>query len=301
MKVLVTGANGQLGHAVMAELLCRGHAAVGSGSKAAPCGAAAAAPYVQMDITCREDVLCGLNEIRPDAVIHCSAWTAVDAAEEEENRAAVHALNVTGPGNLAAACRAIGAKMLYLSTDYVFGGEGEAPREPEETAFAPLNEYGKTKLEGERAVTQTLDACFIVRTSWLFGDTGNNFVKTMLRLGETHESLRVVCDQIGRPTYAPDLARLLVDMAETERYGVSWYGFAEEIFRQAGKEIRLLPVTTAEYGASRAVRPHNSRLSTRKLRTAGFAPLPTWRSALSRFLKAYGAGAAVDGAGGQSK
>ena len=295
MKVFVTGVNGQLGHDVMLELSRRGHETVGSGSGCAYRGMPdiAALPYVALDITKAQQVEDVFVRERPDALIHCAAWTAVDAAEEPENEPKCRLVNVDGTANLARACRAVGAKMLYVSTDYVFSGEGERPWTPEDPV-GPMSVYGKTKLEGEQAVRSQLDRYFIVRTAWVFGQNGGNFVKTMLRLAEKHDTLRVVCDQIGAPTYTVDLARLLVDMIESEHYGVyhaanegghiSWYDFACEIFQQAGKGVQVLPVTTEEYGLNRAPRPKNSRLDTSKLTRVGFAPLPDWKDALRRFL-----------------
>ena len=296
MFAFVTGVNGQLGHDVMLELNKRGHKAVGSGSGAVYRGedAVAAMPYVQLDITDAAAVSHTLDALRPDAVIHCSAWTAVDAAEESENHDKVYALNATGPKNIAAACAGIGAKMLYLSTDYIFDGQGDLPWQADDTRYAPLNVYGQSKLEGELAVRHTFDQFFIVRTAWVFGANGKNFVKTMLNVGRTHPSVRVVNDQIGTPTYTRDLARLLVDMIETEKYGVyhatneggyiSWYDFTREIYRQAGLQTEVIPVTTSEYGLSKAKRPFNSRLDKSKLRRAGFEPLPDWDNALHRYL-----------------
>lgn len=297
MKVFVTGVNGQLGHAVIKELERRRCVCVGSGR--APCGGEIdSESYVQLDITDAQAVRRVMEAVRPDVVIHCAAWTAVDKAELPENADAVFAVNVDGTRNIAQCCRALGCKMIYISTDYVFGGSGEKPWEPDCKDYAPLNRYGRTKLLGEAAVSEALEKFFIVRTSWVFGANGGNFVKTMLELGKTKDSLRVVSDQIGRPTYAPDLARLLADMAETERYGyyhatnegeyISWYDFACEIFRAAGYHVKTEPVTTAEYGLSAAARPLNGRLDTHKLAQAGFAPLPDWRDALGRFLRTYG-------------
>ena len=297
MKVFVTGVNGQLGHDVMLELTKRGHTAIGSGSAAQYHGAAdiAEMAYVPLNITDSEKVTRRFEELQPDALIHCAAWTAVDAAEEPENAAKVFSVNVDGTANLARACKAVGAKMLYISTDYVFDGRGTEPWQPDCADYAPLNVYGKSKLGGELAVRETLDDWFIVRIAWVFGRNGKNFVDTMLRLGQTYPQLRVVNDQIGTPTYCEDLARLLVDMIETERYGVyhatneggyiSWYDFACEIFRQAGMETQVLPVSSAEYGLSRAARPFNSRLDKSKLRAAGFEPLPDWKDALRRYLQ----------------
>ncbi|MBQ9728694.1 MAG: dTDP-4-dehydrorhamnose reductase [Clostridia bacterium] len=305
MKVLVTGVGGQLGYDVMNELYRRGHSGVGTDvvTKAElRCfnerSAAAKAPYRQLDITDKESVDTVLAEEKPDAVLHAAAWTAVDAAEEEINREKVFSVNVTGTENIAKACQRIGCKMTYLSTDYVFNGKGELPWAPDCREYQPLSVYGETKLLGEKAVAQTLDRYFIVRIAWVFGVNGNNFVKTMLRLSETHDSLRVVNDQIGTPTYTADLARLLVDMLETEKYGyyhatneggyLSWYEFACEIFRQAGKSVTVTPVSTEEYGVSKANRPLNSRLDKEKIARAGFDRLPDWKDALQRYLSAIG-------------
>ena len=301
MKILVTGVNGQLGHDMMPELIRRGHEAVGSGSAGAYRGAdeVAAFPYVQMDITDRDAVYGTIGDLRPDAVIHCAAWTAVDAAEDAENRETVDRVNRLGTLHLAEAARAADAKMLYLSTDYVFDGGGTRPWQPEDKCFAPLNVYGKSKLEGETAVSSTLDKYFIVRIAWVFGQNGKNFIKTMISVGKTHDAVRVVNDQIGTPTYTADLARLLSDMIESEKYGyyhatnseseeggyISWYDFCREFYRQYGLKTRVIPVSTEEYGLSRAARPKNSRLDKRKLREAGFAPLPTWQDAVARYLK----------------
>ena len=251
--------------------------------------------YVQLDITDHEAVQKVISDIRPDVIIHCAAWTAVDAAEDEENKPKVYAINAVGTRNIAEAARAADAKMIYISTDYVFDGQGERPWQPDDKNYAPLNVYGQTKLEGELAVSSLLTKYFIVRIAWVFGVNGKNFIKTMLRVGKSHDTVRVVNDQIGTPTYTLDLARLLVDMAETERYGyyhatneggyISWYDFTCEIYRQAGMNTRVLPVTTAEYGLSKAARPFNSRLDKSKLREAGFTPLPDWKDALARYLE----------------
>lgn len=299
MKILVTGVNGQLGHDVMLELLKRGHAAVGCGSSPEYHGmqdAVASMPYVQMDITDEDAVSRVMNEVKPDCVCHCAAWTAVDAAEEPENKDKVFAVNVDGTRNLARACQALDAKFMYISTDYVFNGQGTEPWKADSQEFAPLNVYGKSKLYGELAVKELLTKYFIVRIAWVFGLNGNNFVKTMLKVGKNHDTLRVVNDQIGTPTYTADLARLLVDMLETEKYGtyhatneggyISWYDFAREIFRQAGYSTKVIPVTTEEYGLSKARRPFNSRLDKRKLGEKGFAALPDWKDALKRYLAA---------------
>ena len=300
MKVFVTGVGGQLGHDVMNELSKRGIEGIGSDIAPAYSGAAdgtavTTMPYVQLDITNAAAVEQMLTQLQPDAVIHCAAWTAVDAAEDEENREKVHAINAGGTRNIASVCKAIGAKMMYISTDYVFDGQGETPWRPDCKDYAPLSVYGSTKLQGELAVAETLEKFFIVRIAWVFGRNGNNFIKTMLNIGKKYEKLRVVCDQIGTPTYTLDLSRLLVDMIETEKYGyyhatneggfISWYDFACEIFRQAGYATLVDPVTTAEYGLSKAARPFNSRLDKSKLVAAGFEPLPTWQDALSRYLK----------------
>lgn len=293
MKVFVTGVGGQLGHDVMNELHNRGHECVGS--DVASTYAHTAFPYIPLDITDKAAVLSAIAAVKPDAVIHCAAWTAVDAAEDEENRDTVKAVNALGTQYLAEACKLSGCKMIYISTDYVFNGQGDTPWEPDCREFAPLNVYGQTKLDGERAVQNTLDKFFVVRIAWVFGKNGNNFIKTMLRLGKKYDTMRVVCDQIGTPTYTFDLSRLLVDMIETEKYGfyhatneggyISWYDFAAEIFRQAGYTTNVLPVTTKEYGLSKAARPFNSRLEKSKLQKVGFAPLPTWQDALTRYLK----------------
>lgn len=291
MKVLVTGVCGQLGYDVMHELESRGHEAIGSDIASESSFEA----YVQLDITDREAVERTLSEYRPDAVIHCAAWTAVDAAEEQENIPKVCAINADGTQNLADACKMIGAKMLYISTDYVFNGQGEEPWKPDCKDYAPQNVYGQSKLKGELAVANTLERYFIVRIAWVFGINGKNFVRTMLNVGKTHDEVRVVNDQIGTPTYTFDLARLLVDMIETEKYGyyhatneggfISWYDFTVAIYKQAGMNVKVTPVSTAEYGLSKAVRPFNSRLDKSKLAENGFRPLPEWQDALSRYLK----------------
>ena len=301
MKIFVTGVAGQLGHDVMNELASRGHEGIGSDllpqyAGIADGSAVTRAPYVPLDITDGEAVSRVLSEVKPDAVIHCAAWTAVDLAEDEDKRDKVRAINADGTRHIAEACRALGCKLMYISTDYVFDGQGETPWQPDCTDYAPLNVYGQTKLEGELAVRELVERFFIVRIAWVFGLSGKNFIRTMLRLGETHDSLRVVCDQIGTPTYTLDLARLLVDMIETERYGVyhatngggyiSWADFAREIFRQAGMATQVVPVMTAEYSLSKAARPFNSRLDKAKLVENGFAPLPDWRDALGRYLAA---------------
>lgn len=303
MKVFVTGVGGQLGHDVVNELAKRGIQAVGSDIATEYSGvqdesSVTTAPYVQMDITDSAAVEQVLGEVKPDAVIHCAAWTAVDAAEDEDKQALVHAVNAEGTAHIAAACRGIDAKMMYISTDYVFNGQGTEPWEPDCQEYAPLNVYGRTKLEGEMAVRSALEKHFIVRIAWVFGLNGKNFIKTMLNVGKKYDTVRVVNDQIGTPTYTLDLARLLVDMIVTEKYGtyhatneggyISWYDFTCEIFRQAGYTTKVVPVTTEEYGLSKAARPFNSRLDKRKLAQMGFAPLPDWRDAVSRYLHDIG-------------
>lgn len=303
MKVFVTGVCGQLGHDVVNQLVMRGHEAVGSDVASAYCGVADAsavttAPYVPLDITDEAAVSCVFAAEKPDAVIHCAAWTAVDLAEDEDKQQKVYAVNANGTRYIAQACAKLGCKMLYISTDYVFAGQGEAPWQPDCQEYAPLSVYGRSKLEGELAVRELVERFFIVRTAWVFGLNGKNFIKTMLSLSEKHDTLRVVNDQIGTPTYTLDLARLLVDMIATEQYGVyhatneggylSWADFAQEIFRQAGCSTQVIPVTTAEYGLSKAARPYNSRLDKSKLQAAGFDPLPDWKDALRRYLKTIG-------------
>ncbi len=299
MMFFVTGVNGQLGHDVMNELAKRGYEGVGSdvtpAYAGAPEGAAASMPYVSLDITDAEAVDRILTEVRPDAVIHCAAWTAVDAAEDAEHAVLARAVNAGGTRNIAEACRKLDCRMTYLSTDYVFDGTGEEPWKPDCRNFHPLNVYGETKLEGETAVSGTLEKYYIVRIAWVFGLSGKNFVKTMIGVGKTHDSVRVVCDQIGTPTYTADLARLLIDMNETEKYGyyhatneggyISWYDFCCEIYRQYGLDTRVIPVTTEEYGLARARRPLNSRLDKTKLTEAGFTPLPDWKDAVGRYLR----------------
>ena len=300
MKIFVTGVAGQLGHDVMNELASRGYEGVGSDIAPQYSGIQDGSPvctmaYVPMDITDRESVEKTISDANPDVVIHCAAWTAVDLAEDEDKQEKVRAINAYGTQNIADVCKKLDCKMVYISTDYVFDGQGETPWEPDCKDYKPLNVYGQTKLEGELAVANTLDKFFIVRIAWVFGLNGKNFIKTMLSVGKTHDTLRVVCDQIGTPTYTLDLSRLLVDMVETDKYGyyhatneggyISWYDFACEIFKQAGYATKVIPVTTQEYGASKAVRPFNSRLDKSKLQENGFAPLPTWQDALSRYLK----------------
>lgn len=294
MKVFVTGVGGQLGYDVMNELAKCGHEAIGSDIQPKE-NINLPYQYIQLDITNTEAVNKVISEIKPEAVIHCAAWTAVDAAEEEANKAKVFAINVDGTKNIAEACKKCSCKMMYISTDYVFNGQGIAPWQPDCKYYAPLNVYGESKLRGELALAETLEKYFIVRIAWVFGKNGNNFIKTMLSVGKKFDTLRVVNDQIGTPTYTFDLARLLVDMIETEKYGyyhatneggyISWYDFACEIFKQAGCATKVVPVTTEEYGLSKAKRPFNSRLDKSKLIEKGFEPLPDWKDALRRYLK----------------
>lgn len=282
MKVLVTGVKGQLGFDVVNELTKRGHEAIG-------------VDIAEMDITDKDSVDRVICATQPQAVIHCAAWTAVDAAEDEENIPKVRAVNATGTQYIADACKKVDAELMYISTDYVFDGQGTTPWQPDCKDYKPLNIYGKTKLEGELAVANTIDNYFIVRIAWVFGVNGKNFIKTMLNVGKTHDTVRVVNDQIGTPTYTYDLARLLVDMIETDKYGyyhatneggyISWYDFTKEIYRQAGYTTKVIPVSTQEYGLSKAARPFNSRLDKSKLVENGFKPLPTWQDALARYLK----------------
>jgi len=292
MKFFVTGVGGQLGHDVMDELAKRGYEGVGSDIlESVPTDY----QYVQLDITDAEAVEKAISAAKPDVVVHCAAWTAVDAAEDEENIPKVRAINVAGTQNIADVCKKLDCKMIYISTDYVFDGQGTEPWAPDCKDYAPQNVYGQSKLDGELAVANTLDKYFIVRIAWVFGVNGKNFIKTMINVGKTHDEVRVVCDQIGTPTYTLDLARLLVDMAETEKYGyyhatneggyISWYDFTVEIYRQAGMSTKVTPVTTAEYGLSKAARPFNSRLDKSKLAENGFTPLPVWQDAVARYLK----------------
>lgn len=293
MKVFVTGVGGQLGYDVMKELEKRGHIAVGSDVQES---SAFFKNYIKLDFTDKNAVFSVLEQIKPDAVIHCGAWTAVDDAEDEQNREKVKKINETGTENIAQACKKIDCKIVYISTDYVFDGQGDKPWQPDCKDYSPLNVYGQTKLDGEKAVARNLDKYFIVRIAWVFGQNGKNFIKTMLNLADKgYKELNVVNDQIGTPTYTYDLARLLVDMVETEKYGyyhatneggyISWADFAEEIFSQAGKNVKVNRVTTQQYGLSKAKRPFNSRLDKSKLVENGFKPLPDWKDALKRFLQ----------------
>ena len=296
MKVIVTGISGQLGHDVTLELAQRNLETIGTARRVPDEWSGNS--FICLDLDDEDAVRSVVTELRPDAIIHCAAWTAVDAAEDTENRDAVYSANVLATKYLADAAREVGAKMLYLSTDYVFDGQGTRPWKPDDRCYAPLNFYGQTKLKGEQAVSSIVEKYFVVRIAWVFGKNGKNFVRTMLNVGRTHDTVRVVNDQIGTPTYTRDLARLLVDMIETDKYGyyhatnseessgqyISWYDFTREIYRQAGLNTKVVPVTTAEYGLSKAVRPFNSRLDKSKLAEAGFTPLPSWKDALRRYL-----------------
>ncbi|MCQ4772583.1 dTDP-4-dehydrorhamnose reductase [uncultured Clostridium sp.] len=300
MKIFVTGVAGQLGHDVMNELAKRGYEGIGSDLAPEYTGiqdgsAVTKMPYVSLDITNKNAVEQTLEQIHPDVVIHCAAWTAVDMAEDDDKVEKVRAVNAGGTENIALVCKKLDCKMVYISTDYVFDGQGETPWDPDCKDYKPMNVYGQTKLEGELAVSRNLEKYFIVRIAWVFGVNGKNFIKTMLNVGKTHDTVRVVKDQIGTPTYTYDLARLLIDMVETDKYGyyhatneggyISWYDFTCEIYRQAGYDTKVIPVTTEEYGMSKAARPFNSRLDRSKLVKNGFTPLPTWQDALSRYLK----------------
>lgn len=300
MKVFVTGVNGQLGHDVMNELYKRGYEATGSDIADTYVGIndfspVTTMPYVKLDITDTDEVNRVISRLEPDVVIHCAAWTAVDMAEDDDKVELVRNVNAHGTENIAKACKNIDAKMVYISTDYVFDGQGTTPWSPDCKDYKPLNVYGQTKLEGELAVSSILDKYFIVRIAWVFGLNGKNFIKTMINVGKSHDEVRVVNDQIGTPTYTLDLSRLLVDMIETEKYGyyhvtneggyISWYDFTKEIYKQYGLDTKVIPVTTEEYGLSKAKRPFNSRLDKSKLIENGFKPLPTWQDALRRYLE----------------
>jgi dTDP-4-dehydrorhamnose reductase len=292
MKAFVTGVGGQLGYDVMNELNKRGYEAIGSDVQSENSNGY---PYFQLDITDKAAVDKTITEIKPDVVIHCAAWTAVDMAEDDDKVEQVRSVNAGGTRNIAEVCKKLDCKMIYISTDYVFDGQGTEPWQPDCKDYKPLNVYGQTKLEGELAVSELLDKYYIVRIAWVFGVNGKNFIKTMLNVGKNHDTVRVVNDQIGTPTYTYDLARLLVDMAETDRYGyyhatneggyISWYDFTCEIYKQAGYTTKVVPVTTEEYGLSKAARPFNSRLDKIKLAENNFKPLPTWQDALARYLK----------------
>ena len=300
MRVFVTGVGGQLGHDVVNDAVKVGHTVFGSDIAPKYFGvmdgsAVETTPYIQLDITDKNAVKKTIENLKPDAIIHCAAWTNVDGAEDPEKRSIVYKINVEGTKNIVEAAKAIDAKMVYISTDYVFDGQGDRPWQPDDKNYAPLNYYGQTKLEGELVVSELLDKYFIVRIAWVFGLNGRNFIKTMVNVGRSHDTVRVVNDQIGTPTYTYDLARLIVDMIETDKYGyyhatnegdyISWYDFTCEIYRQAGMATKVVPVTTEEYGLSVAARPFNSRLDKSKLVDAGFTPLPDWKDAVSRYLK----------------
>lgn len=295
MKVLVTGTSGQLGFDVMMELLKRGHEGIGADRSDSD----AEFEHVILDITDREKVSEVVLKIKPDAIIHCAAWTNVDGAEASENYDKVMAVNVEGTRNLAQVAKDVDAKFMYISTDYVFDGQGEKPWDPDDKNYAPLNVYGESKLKGELAVSEILDKYFIVRIAWVFGKNGNNFIKTMIKVGETHSEVEVVADQVGTPTYTFDLARLLVDMIETNKYGyyhatneggyISWADFAKEIYKDAHMDVKVKSVTTEEYekraGKTVAKRPFNSRLDKSKLKGAGFEPLPDWKVAVKKYIE----------------
>ena len=283
MKLFITGYSGQLGYDVAKAAVARGYEYFGVSSR-------------DLDITDRESTVRMISEYAPDAVVHCAAYTKVDLAEDEREQCMK--VNALGTRNIAEACRIAGCRMMYISTDYIFDGQGTEPWKPESEDYAPLNVYGQSKLEGELAVRELLEKFYIVRIAWVFGVNGSNFIKTMLKVGKSHDSVRVVNDQIGTPTYTADLARLLVDLLETEKYGIyhatneggyiSWYDFCCEIYRQAGLPTEVIPVTTEEYGLSKAKRPFNSRLDKSKLRENGFEPLPDWKDAVTRYLKEIG-------------
>lgn len=300
MKVFVTGVSGQLGHDVMNELAKRGYEGIGSDIQETYGGVQDGTPvitakYVSLDITNEDAVRKTITSIHPDVIVHCAAWTAVDMAEDDDKVEKVRAVNAGGTLNIAKVAKEIDAKMVYISTDYVFDGQGTKPWLPDCKDYKPLNVYGQTKLEGELNVANTLDKYFIVRIAWVFGKNGKNFIKTMLKVGKTHDTVKVVNDQIGTPTYTFDLARLLVDMIETDKYGyyhatneggyISWYDFTKEIYKDAGYTTNVIPVTTEEYGLSKAARPFNSRLDKSKLVENGFTPLPTWQDAVERYIK----------------
>ncbi|MBQ6968809.1 MAG: dTDP-4-dehydrorhamnose reductase [Synergistaceae bacterium] len=296
-RIFITGANGQLGRDLVHEFTLRGIECVASDIQDKFSGEESCR-YVKLDITDFDSVDRVLNDTKPQRVIHCAAWTAVDAAEEEANRQKVYAVNVAGTENIAKACAKYDIIMTYISTDYIFDGKGTRPWQPDDDSYSPLNYYGETKLKGELAVKKYLKKFFIVRIAWVFGKNGNNFVRTMLKIAKTHDTLRVVNDQIGTPTYTPDLAKLLADINMTEKFGIyhatneggyiSWYDFACEIFAQSGVSVNVIPVSTQEYGLSKAKRPYNSRLDKSKLVSSGFQPLPDWRDALRRYLSENG-------------
>ena len=295
LKVLVTGTSGQLGFDVMEELIRRGYEGIGADRSETEVDF----EHVQMDITDKERVFEIVRELQPDVIVHCAAWTNVDGAEDPTKLEVVRAVNVDGTRNLAEAAKEVDAKFVYISTDYVFNGEGDKPWQPDDKNYAPINVYGQSKLNGELEVSKILDKYFIVRIAWVFGRNGKNFIKTMIEVGKKHDAVKVVDDQIGTPTYTVDLARLLVDMIETDKYGyyhatneggyISWADFAEEIYKDAGMNTKVERVTTDEYekiaGKTVARRPFNSRLDKTKLAENGFEPLPTWQDAVKRFIK----------------
>ena len=296
MIVLVSGFAGQLGYDVVNELLKRGMIAIGSDirSEEEIANKPVSSKYIQLDITDKEAVDRVVGELKPDVLIHCAAWTNVDGAESPDNKPLVKKINVDGTDNLVKAAKEVGAKFLYISTDYVFDGEGEEPWKPDDKNYNPQNFYGKTKLDGELSVSSQLNEYFIVRIAWVFGLNGKNFIKTMYNVGKNHKEVRVVNDQIGTPTYTHDLARLLVDMIQTNKFGyyhatneggyISWYDLTCEIFKQANMDVKVIPVTTEEYGLTIAKRPHNSRLDKSKLIENGFEPLPNWKDAVKKYL-----------------
>lgn len=303
MRILVTGVCGQLGYDVVMESLKRGYAVVGSDILPSLKGVKeqdeVPFSFVQMDITDSDSVFSTISSLYPDVIVHCAAWTAVDDAEDEANKKKVYSINAIGTESIAKVAKFLGAKMMYISTDYVFDGKGNRPWQPDDKCYKPLNVYGQSKLDGELAVSSLLDKYFIVRIAWVFGLNGKNFIKTMISVGKTHDSVRVVNDQIGTPTYTRDLARLLIDMIETEKYGyyhatnsesepngyISWYDLCVEAYKQYGLDTKVIPVSTTEYGISKAKRPFNSRLEKSKLVKAGFTPLPMWQDAVRRYLK----------------
>ena len=298
MRVFVTGVSGQLGHDIVNEALSRDFEVIGSDVKPPECFPEMAV-FSDLDITNKNAVQRYIIATKPDVIIHCAAWTAVDAAEDPENHEKVYRINALGTQHIAEAAKAVDAKMIYISTDYVFDGKGTRPWQPDDKNYAPLNVYGQSKLDGELAVSSLLEKSFIVRIAWVFGLNGKNFIKTMINVGKTHDEVRVVKDQIGTPTYTKDLARLLVDMVETDKYGyyhatnsesapgeyISWADLAEEAYRVAGMKVKVNRVTTTEYGLSKAARPFNSRLDKSKLVEAGFTPLPDWRDAVKRYIE----------------
>lgn len=309
MKAIVTGANGQLGYDVIRELCNRDYVVVATARDKSKINLnginnISKLSMENLDISNESEVASLIEAVKPDAVINCAAWTAVDAAEDEENKPLVEKVNVLGSRNLAKACKVNDAKLVHISTDYVYDGQGDKPWDPNAKTNNPVNYYGKTKLEGEHEIRSIMDKYFVVRISWAYGENGSNFVKTMLKLGKKYNELKVVSDQIGTPTYTFDLARLLVDMAESKQYGtynasnegtyISWYEFAKAIFEigaslgvkeYSSENLTVNPVTTEEYGVSKAKRPFNSRLDKSKLVENGFKLLPDWKDSLNNFIK----------------